>query len=503
MADVEAVSFGADEVVDIDTFFILISGFLVFFMHCGFCMLSVGAVRSKNAKNIILKILLDACFGALAFYLVGFAFAYGGTYGEAGGGNSFVGWGGFALNGLPKSEWYMWFFQFAFAATAATIVSGAVAERTRFEAYIMYACFLTAWVYPVVVHWVWSADGWASPSNPDRLLDVGVIDFAGCAAVHMIGGLSGLAGAYIVGPRIGRFGADGSPVDMPGHNASLAILGVFILWFGWYGFNPGSALAIIGSSTVAAVAAVNTTLSAAAGTLSTLFALMAVNWMSTGEVIWDLIGTSNGTLAGLVGITAACAVVEPWAAIVIGFTAGLVYVFAAWFIPNILKIDDPLEAGAVHAFTGAWGLIMAAAFAHKPNVAATYGDAVAEAGHGFLISGGNGRMLGTAIIIILATLGWTLAHMIPFFYGMRALGLLRVAEAEELMGLDKSHHGGSAYDMDVGEKLAAKYGDGGMEGSRHNNIVQRLNNLEARNTDLERQVTALRGTIPVPRNNMP
>eukprot|EP00892_Ulva_mutabilis_P004947 jgi/Ulvmu1/2824/UM142_0022.1 len=502
MAD--AVVFGESQAADVDTFFILISGFLVFFMHCGFCMLSVGAVRSKNAKNIILKILLDACFGALAFYLCGFAFAYGGTYGDAGGSNAFIGWGGFALNGLPKADWYMWFFQFAFAATAATIVSGAVAERTRFEAYILYACLLTAWVYPVVVHWVWSADGWASPSRAtDRLLDVGVIDFAGCAAVHMIGGLSGLAGAYIVGPRIGRFGADGRPTEMPGHNASLAILGVFILWFGWYGFNPGSALAILGKSSVAAVAAVNTTLSAAAGTLSTLFALMAVNWLATGEVIWDLLGTSNGTLAGLVGITAACSVVEPWAAIVIGCTAGFVYVFAAWFVPNVLKIDDPLEAGAVHAFTGAWGLLMAAAFAHKPSVAEVYGDEVAAAGHGFLLSGGNGRMLGAALAVIAATLLWTLAHMVPFFYVMRALGLLRVAEAEELVGLDKSHHGGSAYELGLGEKIAMHEAVGGMEGSRHNNIVQRLNNLESRNTDLERQLTALRGTVQVPPVHMP
>eukprot|EP01025_Chloroclados_australasicus_P016082 TRINITY_DN178_c0_g1_i2.p1 TRINITY_DN178_c0_g1~~TRINITY_DN178_c0_g1_i2.p1 ORF type:complete len:525 (+),score=87.28 TRINITY_DN178_c0_g1_i2:258-1832(+) len=448
----EAVEYSISDEVgniinDTDVFFVLLSGYMVFFMQCGFAMLSAGSIRSKNAKNIILKNLLDACFGALGFYLLGYGFAYGGDEVE-GKGNSFIGWHGFALNGLPKSDWYSWFFQFAFAATATTIVSGAVAERTKFEGYLLYATVLTSFVYPVVVHWVWSTTGWASAFQSDPLFDTGAIDFAGCGVVHMVGGLAALAGAWAVGPRIGAYDAEGKPTGIQGHSASFAVLGVFILWFGWYGFNPGSALAINGVSEVVALCAINTTLSAAAGTVSTLVILMVVEYQSTGHIVWDLIGASNGSLAGLVGITAACSVAEPWGAICIGLIAGAVYPAASFFISHIAKIDDPLDAVAVHGFCGAWGLIAAAAFAHKPNIAAAYSDALAEAGHGFLLSGGNGKLLGCAIVLILAITGWVLGIMVPFFLLMKVLGLLRVDESEERAGLDISHHGGSAYETD-------------------------------------------------------
>lgn len=479
-AEVEPSGLTDDQTADLDIFFVLVSGYLVFFMQCGFAMLSVGSVRSKNAKNIVLKNLLDACFGAICFYLLGYGLAYGGEDN----GNDFIGYSGFALNEQAKSGWYSWFFQFAFAATAATIVSGAVAERCKFEGYLAYAVLLTSWVYPVVVHWVWSSTGWISAfrADGDLLFDTGVIDFAGCGVVHMTGGLAALAGAFVIGPRIGRFDADGKPQSIPGHNASLAILGVFILWFGWYGFNPGSALAIIGAGPIAALSAINTTLSAAGGTVSTLVLLMAFEYIATGHVVWDLIGASNGTLAGLVGITSGCSVVDPWAGLLIGLLSGFVYVGASKLVSHVLKVDDPLDAAAVHGFTGAWGLIAAALFAHEPNVLLSYGDLGGNYG---LFMGGGGNLLGAAIVLILAIAAWVLGHMFPFFYLMKILGLLRVDEAEERMGLDVSHHGGSAYEATQGADL--------LKGK----VDESEQALLTRVQYLEQQVKALRDSRPV------
>lgn len=428
----------------LDIFFVLVSGFLVFFMQCGFCMLSAGSVRGKNAKNIILKNLLDACFGALGWYIFGYGFAYGDSS------NNALGKDGFALEGISNFDYHNWFFQYAFAATAATIVSGAVAERARFEAYLLYAFFLTAWVYPNIVHWVWNEDGWLSAFNftGDRFNHTGMIDFAGCGVVHMVGGLAGLAGAAVVGPRIGRYDASGKARDIPGHSASLALLGVFILWFGWYGFNPGSALGLSGSGAlVAANCAVTTTLAAAGGCVTTLCILLVQNYVSTGHMVWDVIGAGNGALGGLVGITAACAVVEAWSAVAIGIVAGFVYVGASNFVAHVIKVDDPLDAIAVHAFCGAWGLIAAAAFADE-RLATIAGYDTIENSFGFIM-GGDGKLLVAAITGIAAITGWVLGHMIPFFFLLRLVGLLRVSAAEEHEGLDISHHGGTAYPTDI------------------------------------------------------
>jgi len=260
---------------------------------------------------------LDACFGALGWWLFGYAIAYGETDTDN---NPFIaGYNTYALSGINEQTlvdgavngiFANWFFQYAFAATAATIVSGAVAERTKFEAYLAYAFLLTAWVYPVVVHWVWSGYGFLWFDSVELGdLGHGMVDFAGCGVVHMTGGFAGMWGAFFVGPRIGRFDADGKPNSIPGHNASLAILGVFILWFGWFGFNPGSTLGLSGLALTASRCAVTTTLCAASATITTLVILMVINYATTGHVVWDLIGTSNGTLGGLVGITASCSVV--------------------------------------------------------------------------------------------------------------------------------------------------------------------------------------------------
>lgn len=440
---IAAAEAAAEVSTALDVFFVLVSGFLVFFMQCGFCMLSAGSVRGKNAKNIILKNLLDACFGALGWYIFGYGFAYGDTS------NNALGTDGFALEGIANSDYHNWFFQYAFAATAATIVSGAVAERTKFEAYLLYAFFLTAWVYPNVVHWVWDERGWLSAfKTDDQFNDTGMIDFAGCGVVHMVGGLAGLAGAAVVGPRIGRYDASGKARDIPGHSASLALLGVFILWFGWYGFNPGSALGLSGNGAlIAANCAVTTTLAAAGGCITTLAILLIQNYFSTGHMVWDVIGAGNGALGGLVGITAACAVVEAWAAVAIGVVAGFIYVGASNFVAHVIKVDDPLDAIAVHAFCGMWGLIAAAAFADE-RLATIAGYDTSENAFGFIM-GGDGKLLVAAITGIAAITGWVLGHMIPFFFLTRLLGLLRVSAAEEHEGLDISHHGGTAYPTDI------------------------------------------------------
>eukprot|EP01024_Parvocaulis_polyphysoides_P045275 TRINITY_DN422_c0_g1_i7.p1 TRINITY_DN422_c0_g1~~TRINITY_DN422_c0_g1_i7.p1 ORF type:complete len:499 (-),score=112.98 TRINITY_DN422_c0_g1_i7:409-1830(-) len=430
---------------DADVFYLLVSGYLVFFMQCGFAMLSSGSVRTKNTQNIILKNLLDACFGALGWWLFGYAIAYGETDTDN---NPFVaGYNTYALSGINEQTlvdgsvngiFANWFFQYAFAATAATIVSGAVAERTKFEAYLAYAFLLTAWVYPVIVHWVWSGYGFLW-FDSDKLGDLGhgMVDFAGCGVVHMTGGFAGMWGAFFVGPRLGRFDAEGKPVSIPGHNASLAILGVFILWFGWFGFNPGSTLGLSGLALTASRCAVTTTLCAASATITTLVILMVINYATTGHVVWDLIGTSNGTLGGLVGITASCSVVQPWAAVVIGIISGFVYVAASAFVLRVLRIDDPLDAVAVHGFCGIWGLIAAAAFADSPLMGEVYGNPNV---YGFIM-GGDGGLFAAAIVGIIVIFLWVSVHMAPFFLVLRMIGLLRVSPEDENVGLDSSHHG--------------------------------------------------------------
>eukprot|EP00210_Caulerpa_lentillifera_P000017 g16.t1 len=429
----------------LDTYFMLASGFLVFFMQCGFCMLSAGSIREKNAKNIILKNLLDACFGALGWYFFGYAFAFGESSDRA------LGTDSFALKDVESEKYNFWFFQYAFAATAATIVSGAVAERTRFEAYLLYAFFLTAWVYPCIVNWVWQDDGWLNAfRDKNRYNDVGMIDFAGCGVVHMVGGLAGLAGAAIVGPRIGRFDENGRPREIPGHSVSLALLGVFILWFGWYGFNPGSVPTLQnGGDLIAARCAVTTTLAAAGGALSALFIFLSKNYFTTGRLVWDVVGAGNGALAGLVGITASCSVVRAWSAIIIGVIASFFYAFGSYLVLNVLKVDDPLDAVSVHAFCGVWGLIGASAFADQDLLILAGYKAASEDGnaYGFLM-GGDGKYLWAAVIGIIAIITWVLGHMIPFFIVTRLLGLLRVSDAEEHEGLDVSHHGGVCYPKD-------------------------------------------------------
>jgi len=431
----------AETGASVDGAFMLANAYLVFFMQAGFAMLCAGSVRSKNCMNILLKNVLDACFGAPVFFLFGWGFAYGnGT--ET---NSFIGNDDFALVDLLSeggASWNGFLFQWAFAAATATIVSGSVAERCTFHAYIAYSVFLTGFVYPVVVHWIWSSTGWLSGFNGDDLLmDTGMLDFAGSGVVHMTGGMAGLVGATIIGPRTGRFDSSGAPnPNFGGHSMTLVVLGTFMLWFGWYGFNPGSMLAINGATNLEVVgrASVTTTLSGATGGI---FALL-INRMRTG--VWDLAQVCNGVLAGLVGITAGCAVVEPAAAILAGAVSAFVFEGGCTLL-LMLQIDDPLSASPMHGFCGAWGVLYVGLMAKEQYVLQVYGRTDSPYGAFY---GGGGELFGCQLIGVLVITTWVCGLLGPFFYAMSVMGFLRVPPEEEEMGLDVSHHGGPAYNME-------------------------------------------------------
>jgi Amt family ammonium transporter len=420
-----------------DVHWVVYCGVLVFLMQAGFAMLCAGSIRAKNAQNILLKNLMDACVGALWFWATGYGFAYGART-DSQAGNWFIGNDLFLLsNGFEgKDAFHSWFFQFAFAATAATIVSGAVAERCSMAAYAGYSAFLTGFVYPVVVHWVWSSDGFLSAFIHDPWLNVGVVDFAGCGVVHMVGGAAAGVGAAVLGPRIGRFGPNAKPIK--GHSMPLVVLGTFLLWVGWYGFNPGSTLMISGVEGLAAKVAATTTLAAAAGGLTNLFIHYGLSHM------FDVAEMCNGILAGLVSITSACAVVEPWAAVTIGVVGAFAYTGGSKLLVA-LEIDDAVNATPVHYFAGAWGLLAPALFARPENMRVAYGnDDVAG-----LFYTGQGNMLACQVVALLAITAWVVVLMFPFFTVFKVLGLFRVPEAIECEGLDESKHGGSAYGIDL------------------------------------------------------
>jgi len=454
-----AASMGAG----VDTFYLLFAGTIVFLMQAGFAMLCAGSIRQKNVKNIILKNLLDACGGAIGFWAFGYAFAYGGADSSTPD-TDFIGTKNFFMNGMMGSgEWIFWFFQWAFAAAAATIVAGTVAERCKMSAYLCYSFFLTAFVYPVVARSIWSGNGFLTAFNPDPFQGTGMIDFAGSGVVHMTGGATALIAAIILGPRTGRFyDADGNaleePADFAGHSSALSVLGTFILWVGWYGFNPGSSLMIAnaGSADVAALCAVTTTMAAASGGISSMATDTILGLLTTGETEYDVTCAMNGVLAGLVAITAGCSVVDPWAAVVIGIIAGWVYLAFSKFL-LMMKIDDAVDAVPVHFANGMWGCIAVGLFARPECVSGAYSITAKEGG---LFYGGT-NILVCQICGVLWIIGWVAVTMTPFFTALKFLGMFRVDALEEEVGLDISHHKGSAYDMtgptkeDV-EELAAR-----------------------------------------------
>ena len=422
--------------------------------QAGFALLEAGSVRAKNTKNILIKNLMDGCLGALVWYFIGYHLAYGTKDSCTGGDdcNGFVGNGADVfmnkaaelapLGNAGSGHYYAgWMFQWAFAAAASTIVSGAVAERCKFGAYLAYTAALTGVIYPVVVNWGWSAHGWLSPwTGTEPYLGAnGMIDFAGSGIVHMTGGVAALVGAIFLGPRTGRFSPSGECIDMPGHSSVLVALGTFILWFGWYGFNPVSTLAFEYMETAARVA-VTTTLGAAAGGVTAL----SIHYSLTRSL--DVGPMCNGILAGLVSITGNCVVIEPWAAALIGaIGAAIYYGFSA--LLRKLKIDDPLDASSVHGACGAWGVIAAGLFAKQKYVLNDYGAEGGADDYGALY-GGGGKQLGNQIAGVLAIIAWVGFTSSVLFGVLKYAGMLRVPVEEEEVGLDTSHHGGNAYNFD-------------------------------------------------------
>jgi Amt family ammonium transporter len=400
----------------------LVAAILVMFMQPGFAMVESGLTRAKNAGNILMKNYLDFSAGAVAFFLFGFALMFGDSLG------SFVGGSGFALGGADGTtadgQWTLtfWFFQSVFAATAATIVSGAIAERTKFAAYILISIIVTGLIYPVSGHWCWGglwgeAGGW--------LEGMGFADFAGSTVVHSVGAWIGLAGAVVIGPRIGKYSPDGKSKAIPPHNLPLAALGVFILWFGWFGFNPGSTTTADG--TIGYIA-VNTTLAAATGVLGAL----VTSWMRFGKP--DPSMSMNGALAGLVAITAGCYDLSPVGALITGFTAGIIVVFSVTFLDKTLKVDDPVGAISVHGACGAWGTLMVGLLG-----APGYGGVT-----GLFYGGGAGQLV-TQVIGILAVFVWAFGTGWIAFSVLKAVMGVRVSEEEELKGLDITEHGIESY----------------------------------------------------------
>lgn len=429
----------------VDNSYLLYSAYLVFAMQLGFAMLCAGSVRAKNTMNIMLTNVLDAAAGGISYYLFGYGFAFGK------GGNGFIGSNFFALKNTPDYgatgyDYSFFLYQWAFAIAAAGITSGSIAERTQFVAYLVYSTFLTGFVYPITSHWIWATDGWASAFKPaDRLFGSGAIDFAGSGVVHMVGGIAGFWGAFIEGPRIGRFDKSGQGPLMKGHSATLVVLGTFILWFGWYGFNPGSFTKIlapygdvgVGNWTFIGRTAVTTTLAGCAAAIATLFTRRWLNGH------WNVTDVCNGLLGGFAAITGGCSVVEPWAAIICGVGAAWVLI-GLNIVAEKLRYDDPLEAAQLHGGCGAWGLIFVGLFAKKEFIAEVYGRPDPPH-YGAFYPGGGGNLLAAQIVEVLVIAGWVSFLMAPLFWLLHRFGHLRITAEDEMHGLDATRHGGSAY----------------------------------------------------------
>jgi Amt family ammonium transporter len=404
----------------------LIAAFLVWFMQLGFAFLGAGLIRAKNNVNYWTKSFMDFCISSLGFWAFGFALMFGGSklFSGLDLGNSFIGYSGFFLSGqgYDVSTVMLWFFQMVFAATACTIVAGAVAERMKITAYLAYSFILGAIIYPVYGHWVWGG-GWLSTIS---VLGVtGVKDFAGSGVVHMVGGLAALIGAAMVGPRIGKFNKDGTPNSFKGHNLPFVVIGTFILFFGWFGFNPGSTLAA--TDLRISVIAVNTFLAGVTG------AVVAIYWTFTRTGKMDIIAGCNGTLAGLVAVTAPCAYVPPWAAVAIGAIAVPFMFVTAHIVEKVLKVDDAVGAVPVHFGAGLWGLLSVGVFADG-----TYG------GVSGIITGHWGQIV-LQLIDIGALIAWVLPTMFILFWVIKVTMGLRASREEELQGLDMPEHGIEAY----------------------------------------------------------
>lgn len=401
----------------VDTIWVLVAAALVFFMQAGFAMVETGFTRAKNAGNIIMKNLMDFSLGTPLYWLVGFGIMFGGS-GALFGGIDFMVKGDYsaiAPSGIPIMAFLI--FQTVFCATAATIVSGAMAERTKFSAYCLYSMAISAFIYPVSGHWIWGG-GW--------LADLGFHDFAGSTAVHMVGGVSALVGAKILGPRIGKYDKEGKPKAIPGHSLTLGALGVFILWFCWFGFNGGSTVSATGDDVLASMSNIFVTTNMAAAVASVT--VMVFTWLRYKKP--DVSMTLNGSLAGLVAITAGCDLVSPFGAAMIGMIAGIVVVVGIEFVDKVLKIDDPVGAVGVHGICGALGTLLTGLFAVDSGL--FYGHGISF----FLV-----QLLG-----VVAVIAWVAVTMTIIFTIIKKTVGLRVSKEEEIAGLDIHEHGlSSAY----------------------------------------------------------
>jgi len=442
-----------------DQFFLVVIAIIIFFMQCGFAFLEAGSVRSKNTVNILIKNMLDAFIGGVSYWAIGWGLAYGNS------GNPFCGGSEFFNYNLSHDLYPKWFFQFVFAATAATIVSGAIAERCQFAAYFVYSIIITAWVYPPVSHWAWDG-GNDMPMNvtdettgitKEMMVTVGkgwlaetgyYKDFAGSGVVHLLGGTCALVGCYFMGARKGRFNKQGEPIDMPGHSVPLAALGGFILIFGFLAFNGGSQAAINsspGDGAAVGLAIVNTILGGCSGGLAVLF----LNRML--GTTWSFLMTLNGALAGMVALCAGCDSYEPWAALLVGCGAGVCFV-GAHFGMLKAQLDDPLDAVAVHGAGGLWGLLIVPFLWSGHGIFWTGGD---ENSEGWLTLGYN---LAGAVAIIVWSAFWSTAMFFPLSY----FRVFRIPRDMEFQGVDIIKHGEAAYPAAAWEEV--QYGSNANAG---------------------------------------
>ena len=379
-----------------DNIVTVVAAALVFFMQAGFAFLGAGLIRSKNTTNYLTKSFMDFAIASLGFWAFGFAFMLGDTAG------GFIGLTGWFLTG---GDYVGWIFQMVFAATAATIVAGAMAERTRLQTYLAYSFIVSALIYPIYGHWVWGG-GW--------LANMGALDYAGSGVVHAVGGFVALAGAAVVGPRMGKF-VNGVAQELPAHSTPFVVVGTFILFFGWFGFN-------IGWGDDIGLNAVNTLLSGATGAVVAMYITLIVKGKA------DILMACNGALAGLVGITAPVNFVDPWAAVVIGAIAAPVMYGSVMFMERVLKIDDPVGAISVHGVTGLWGLLAIAIFAKDGGLV-----------------GGSASLLVPQIVSMVAVVVWSLVTGFALFFLLKFTMGVRVSEEEEMQGLDISEHGIQTY----------------------------------------------------------
>ena len=398
-----------------DTLWLILGAVLVYWMQAGFAMVEAGFTRAKNAGNIIMKNLMDFVLGSIAYWIIGYGIMFGGLNAFFGGIDLFTS-GSYDTGSVPF--WVHFMFNTVFCATSATIVSGAMAERTKFLSYLIYSLVISAVIYPLEAHWIWGG-GWLSTLTIGSW--TGFHDYAGSTVVHMVGGVSALIGAKILGPRIGKYDENGKAKAIPGHNLTIGALGVFILWMGWFGFNPASSYGLSTYEQGCEVGNVFMTTNIAACTAT--LATMIFTWIKYGKP--DVSMTLNGSLAGLVAITAGCAAVDPWAAAIIGLIAGILVVVGVEFIDNVLKIDDPVGAVAVHGINGLFGSLCVGLFGREG---------------GLFTTGSFDRTL-VQIVGVAAVIAFVAISMTIVFLIIKATVGLRVTREEEIVGLDALEHG--------------------------------------------------------------